>query len=380
MSEAVGPVRARPAASPAGGNESARSLPAAAGAHSGGGSSGISYQVLAAAINAQVALIYHTSVTLVQYPSQGDFPWYYENANQVFNNGTFGYISARVSPGDAAGLAKLSTPGGYPNAYAGLLSQIEYGLSSADAAAHDQDAVSEAAYGNAVLSQLKQATYQPSAANGGMLTVDPNTGAVSAGFQVGYGINTPLATISNGLQSGQPTVTVQVAAGNGTTATISYPGCQLVAVQPAAWQQATNTGWYDTDPITQAYSNGQQDVTGYRFVSPPSYNLGQLSSGGNFGRLVSLLISNAPVVTFAADTSAADPSAADTSAAFADGVSPDAVVGFYESLSLLNLGRSSAQELLALPDSAAAQTQPTVPQLQQSAYVVGACLDFISQD
>lgn len=365
MAEAVDPARSGPAASPAGGSSAACSLPSAAGDDGGN-----PYQVLAAAINAQIAMIYHTSVTLVQYPSQGNFLWYYENANQVFNNGTFGYVSARVSPGEAAGLAMLSGPGGYPNAYAQLLSQIEYGISAADTAAHSQSAITSAGYGNQVLSALRQATRQPTAANGGMLTVDPDTGAVSATCQVGYGVNTPLATISNGLQSGQPTVTVQVPAGNGSTATISYPGCQLVAVRQAAWQQATNTGWYYADPLAQAWRNGQQDVTGYRFVSQPSYNLGPLSSGGDFGRLVSLLISDTPTVTFSAPSSAA----------LVDVVTPDVVVGFYDSLSLLNLGQSASTESLALPSSAAVQSEPTVPQLQQSAYVVGACLDFISQD
>jgi hypothetical protein len=326
--------------------------------------------VLAAAINAQIELIYHTSVTLVQYPSQGNFLWYYENSNQIFNNGTFGYISARISPGDATGLAMLSVPGGYPNAYAQLLSQIEYGISAADLAAHDQNAAASASYGNQVLSKLKQATNQPSAVNGGMPTVDPYTGAVSTGCQVGYGINSPLATISNGLQSGQPTVTVQVPAGSGTVATISYPGCQLVAVQAAAWQQATDTGWYDPDPLSQAWHNGQQDVTGYRFLSQPSYNLGPLSSGGDFGRLVSLLISNPPTVVIGP---------ASSSAAFADVVSPDVVADFYQSLSLLNLDQPADTELLALPGAAAGQSVPTVPQLQQSAYVVGACLNFIAQ-
>ncbi len=370
MTEAVNPAwSAQPATGSAGGSASARSLPSAVAgvADAAPTDTGNSYQVLAAAINEQIELIYHTSVTLVQFPSQGNFLWYYQNPNQVFNNGTFGYISARVSPGEAAGLAKLSGPGSYPNAYAQLLSEMEYSISSADVAAHNQDAVAQAGYGNQVLSDLRQATYQPTAANGGMLTVDPVTGAVSTTCQVGYGINSALATIQNGLQSGQPTVTVQVPAGSATIATISYPGCQLVPVQATAWQQATNTGWYDTDPLTQAFHNGQQDVTGYRFVSEPSYQPGPISSGGDFGWLVSLLISNTPVVSF----SAAD------SISFAAVVTPSVVATFYDSLSLLNLNQATSQELLALPGPAAVDSGPTVPLLQQSAYVVGACLDFI---
>ena len=353
-------------AQPAGGNPDG-SLPLAAAAASGN-----QYQVLAAAINEQIQLIYHTTITLLQYPSQGNFLWYYENANQVFNNGTFGYLSARVSAGDVAGLAQLSGPGGYPNAYAQLLSQIEYGVSSADVAAHDQQAASQAGYGNQVLAELRQATNQPTAANGGMLTVDPDTGAVSSGCQVGYAVNTPLATIQNTLLWGQPTVTVQVPAGSGVTATISYPGCLLVALQPAAWQQAANIGWYDPDPLAEAFANGQQDVTGYRFTSPPSYLPGPLAAGGNFGRLVSLLISDQPVVSFGATNAATFQNSLDCDVV--SEVAPGVVSDFYDSLSLLNLAGSADTELLQV---SADQNSPTVPLLQQSAYVIGAALSFI---
>jgi len=361
MAGAADSMRSGPAGA-AGGNRDG-SLPLAA-APAGNNP----YQVLAAAINEQIQLIYHTTITLLQYPSQGDFLWFYENANQVFNNGTFGYLSARVSAGDAAGLAQLSGPGGYPNAYAQLLSQIEYAVSSADA--HDQQAASQADHGNQVLAQLRQATGQPTAANGGMLTVDPNTGAVSSGYQVGYAVNTPLATIQNSLQAGQPTVTVQVPAGSGMTATISYSGCLLVALQPAAWQEAANIGWYDPDPLAEAFGNGQQDVTGFRFTSPPSYQPGPLAAGGNFGRLVSLLISNQPVVSFATADTASFQNSLDTGAVsdFSD------FSDFYDSLSLLKLEPSADTELVAM---AAGQNGPTVPLLQQSAYVIGAGLSFV---
>lgn len=367
MSEPVGTAQA--AGSPAGGSESTRSLSAGTGENS--------YQILAAAINAQVELLYHTSVTLLQYPSQGNFLWYYENANQVFNNGTYGYVSARVSAGDEPGLAQLSGPGGFPNAYAQLLSQIRYLLSSTDQASHNQSATDQASYGNQLLSQLKQATYQPTALNGGMLTVDPDTGAISPGYQVGYGINSPLATIQAGLQSGQPIITVNVPAPNGATATISYPGCQMVAVQASAWQQATNTGWFYADPIADAYRNGTQDVTGYRFTTAPSYNPGPLSSGGDLGYLVSLLISNPPTVSLSM------PSAA----LLADTAPTEVVADFFDSLSLLNLGQAAdvhyygmtavtPTSLNMLSVAAPTTVSASVPLLQQSAYVVGACLDF----
>jgi hypothetical protein len=360
MNAAVDPARSGAAAGSTGGGRG--SLPSTTTEPQGAAPN--PYQVLAAAINAQLQLVYHLSVTLVQFPTQGNFLWYYENANQVFNNGTSGYLSARVSPGDAAGLAKLSGPGSYPNAYAQLLSQVEYGISSADQAAHNQNAINQAANGNALLGELRQATTVPTPANGGIQTVDPSTGQVSSGYQVGYGVNTALATISNGLQSGQPTITVQVPNGSTGTATISYSGCQLVPVQASAWQQATDTGWFDPDPLAQAAANGLQDVTGYRFISQPTYNLGPLEDGGNFGQLVTLLISNTPVVSFSSISAKAVTNAVTPAASAAD---------FYDSLSLLKLDQPATSEAFFVTDAV-----PTVPQLQQSAYVVGACFGFIA--
>ena len=260
----------------------------------------------------------------------------------------------------------MSGPGGYPNAYAQLLGQTQYVVSAADRAAGSQAAASQAYDGNQVLAALRQATSYPTEANGGMLTVDPVTGAVSTGYQVGYGVTTPLTTINNGLQSGQPVLKVQVPAGDGVTATITYPGCQMVPLPPAAWQQATGTGWYDPDPLAQAYRNDQQDVTGYRFTSGPAYNLGPLDSGGDFGRLVSLLISNPPVTTFSA-----------TGTSAANLLTPSVITDFYDSLRLLNLNQPAGQRPLTL---AVDGSIPTVPLLQQTAYVIGASLDFISQD
>jgi hypothetical protein len=335
------------------------------------------YEVLAAAINAQVSLRYHTTITLLQYPSQGDFPWYYENANQIFNNDTFGYISARVSPGDAPGLARLSEPGGFPNAYAQLLSQIGYSVSSADRAARAAAAADEVSRSNQLLSQLAEATERPSAASGGMLTVDPRTGAVSAGWQVGYAIKSSLAAIQNGLTSQEPAISVSVPAPGPDAAavTLRFTGCQMVAIQPAAWQQATRTGWFYPELIAEAFRNGQQDVTGYRFITAPACTPGPLQAGGDLGLLVGLLISNPPTVTVA------QPSVRRLRAA-----PPERVLeSFFDSLRLLDLGRTAIVSVPGVAPAApvtrgrakvGAVAGPSVPLLQQTAYVVGASLRF----
>lgn len=85
---------------------------------------------------AQLAVqTFNTTIVPIQYPQQGDFDWNYQNPNQVFNSGTFDYISANVRPStDFAGIAQLSSSGGFPNAYIQVVSGISYALSKADTA------------------------------------------------------------------------------------------------------------------------------------------------------------------------------------------------------------------------------------------------------
>jgi hypothetical protein len=404
------------------------------------------YLELDAAINRQIAPVYHTTITAIQAPSQGDFLWYYHNLNQVFNGGTFATISARVSPGDEPGLARLSPAGGFPNAYLEVLSCLAYRPSQADrwrlaearrsartlaegvvasfqrsagpitpsdlktaqaemgAAAvaspfdyvlsyalgyrwsgrqaqreppllHKQMAAArrledllpqmppsgqpvvdaarvylsvtakvaslqdEISLGDWTLTQLKNNTARPTEENGGMMTVDPSTGVIRPGLQVGYDIRMPLASIQAALEdvrhvlevhivvssdpgealhadlgSGAPLpvgsgvvlargdgadldLTRAPGAGRKSVVTIAYPGYVLVPMAPAAWQQATNVGWYYGDPIAQAYQNSFTHGSGYTFVSKPGYDLRPLAQGGDFGQLTHLLISNPPVVT-----------------------------------------------------------------------------------
>jgi hypothetical protein len=193
-----------------------------------------------------------------------------------------------------------------------------------------------------ILAQLVANTTQPSAANGGMQTVDPVTGVVSPNAnQVAYAINTSMASIQNDLKntgrvislsmttssSSDHTLSVSVqgeasisvgsllefsanASGSydmnktsGTSQTssveISYTGYSLVPIAPLAWQQATNVGWYYDDPIAQAIANGASDTTGYKFVASTGsqYNMSSFADGGNFGGLDYLLVSNMPTVT-----------------------------------------------------------------------------------
>ena len=164
-------------------------------------------------------------------------------------------------------------------------------------------------------------------------------------------------------------------AGNSSesSVTIEYPGYALVPVVPSSWQPDNNVGWYYPDPIAEAFSNGTQDVTGFRFVAPTGYNLQPLTNGGNFGMLTNLLISNYPNVTV---------SYKNARLATFSHTWPQSLRGYITLLEHLNLGSSShpyvgtyqpgsSNSELAL--TFLPQTVP-VPLLQQTAFVIGGSI------
>jgi hypothetical protein len=189
------------------------------------------------------------------------------------------------------------------------------------------------------LSQLKNNAMNPSVSNGGIQTFDPNSGSVLPGYNDGWGISDSIAAINNDLQNTGRTISIAMStsqssgnelnvnvqgqagfsigswlefsteasggydmsktAGTSTDCSVSitYAGYSMVPAAPAAWQQATNVGFYYADPISQAAVNQGQDVTGFKFLNNPPYQLGPVSSGGNFGLLTNLLISNYPTIS-----------------------------------------------------------------------------------
>jgi hypothetical protein len=104
------------------------------------------YSALQTAAEQALAGIFNQTIYPIQYPAQGDFLWNFQNGNQVFNQGTFDYISANVAPGTTGGTAQISASGGFPNAYIQLISKLAYALSNADL--------------NAVNAALRNATAQ----------------------------------------------------------------------------------------------------------------------------------------------------------------------------------------------------------------------------
>ncbi|HEY2295659.1 MAG TPA: hypothetical protein VGM86_33565 [Thermoanaerobaculia bacterium] len=391
-----------------------------------------------------IGSIYKTRITPIEFPAQGDFNWYWQNLNQIFNQGTFDFISARVSPGDIADTAQLSPAGGFPNAYIQVITALEYSLSSTESATLNkaisnasaqaqaiisryqgifgqitdaqmkvaQEALGEFAVANKqdyvigyilgyiwsgrkdeqkpaltytemanardlrkllpkmpasgvpvladvtvylnliapvnsledqlflggwIRNQLRTNTAAPTERNGGMKLVNPNTGGVSPDYQVAYTINAAISQLQNDLNSDRSfSLSMQVSQASGSSLRVSvdggagftvgsllrfslgtqfnydmttfqgtstdctveivYKGFTMAPIAASAWQQATSVGWFYGDPIAEAYRNQSKDVTGFKFVSTPPYNLGPLAAGGDFGMLTNLLISNIPTV------------------------------------------------------------------------------------
>lgn len=392
------------------------------------------YSELQKKANAAVQQQFKSILYPVQYPSQGDFMWNWQNSSQVFNDFTFQYINARISPGDIDNTIKLSSGGGFANAYVELLNAMQYSLSQADQAtltkaqsnasvqagtivadyqttfgtitdsqlqasgfttkpdyvigymlgsvwsgatpplsystmasarnlntllpkapiSADQVISDVTVYLNLMqpvnglqdqlqngawtLQQLKNNTMYPSKSNGGMQTFDPNTGAVNSQYDTGWNVPYSVSSINNDLQNIGRTISIGMTtsqsssdqievhvegqagfkvgswltfstqasgsydmsnvSGSSTNCSVSitYAGYSMVPAQPTAWKQATNIGFYFADPINQAVANTGRDVTGFKFLNNPPYNLNALANGGNFGLLTNLLISNYPTI------------------------------------------------------------------------------------
>jgi hypothetical protein len=159
--------------------------------------------------------------------------------------------------------------------------------------------------------------------------------------------------------------------------TITYAGYSIVPMEPAAWQQATNVGFYYPDVIAQAVANGSQDVTGFKFLNPSPYNLGSVASGGNFGVLTNLLIANYPTITITYQN--ADFSSFEQ--AWSEKVSGDLTLFGFIKLGSFAQGaygssyaQSSDNSTFTVSFSASPQVT-SVPQLQQTAYVIGGAVE-----
>jgi hypothetical protein len=184
---------------------------------------------------------------------------------------------------------------------------------------------------NAYLAKALAAAQTPTTANGG-LTLDTNA-VVPA-----YGVATPLANIINGLSNASQAVSlamtvaqtsssdfqvsVQGSGGftipfldflginvggsasyfsdsmatsaNQTTVNMNFPGVTLVSFGPSDFNMSTMQNWFFMQPILDAISNGNKNVSGYKFSPNPNVDF---SANGPFGYLMGAAISNYPTMT-----------------------------------------------------------------------------------
>jgi hypothetical protein len=266
-----------------------------------------------------------------------------------------------------------------------------------------------------LLQQLVTATELPSTGNGGMTTVDPNSGATAV--HVGYTVNTSVTAIENdlantgrtlsitldtsqsssstlqasmsgsgafdvdsgwfmGLASGGASENLYSFQGTGSSASVqlTFAGFTYVPVQPAQFQQDTVTGWFSTAVLAQAAQNFQQDATGYTFTGAPQWNLG---SGGNFGMITGAVIANFPTIT----VTYAQGNWSQFSQQFQQGSSWSTsflgipIANFSESTYTANAAASSSGGGFTLTFTPS-QEILTVPDLQKQAYVIGATLGY----
>lgn len=220
-----------------------------------------------------------------------------------------------------------------PSAAKSLLSTVQAYLQSIQQTLHLLDSIGN---GNFLLSLIKRNLFTPNDQNGGLLAVDSDGSTVTV---PGFEVSPDPATILNALnqvpvaplnvrmdatQSQVSSAHLNVAfnqqgnvlapanffqllqnngnkhtlfslPGTGNQASVQkiMPGQQVVSIRPMILNEAAEKGWYSNNPLSEAFQNGAKDVSGFFFQPPPGYDL---RSGGNFGLLGELLISQFPTV------------------------------------------------------------------------------------
>jgi len=273
--------------------------------------------------------------------------------------------------------------------------------------------------GSWTLARLKANTTQPASRNGGMPTVDPHTRRILPA-RVGYAVQRGVAAILNDLDDTERTFEVGLSIVPGTRSrfevrvdegapfevdeilsfaepladafglgalpgtgpiarmTLAFAGFALIPIEPSAWRQGDDWGWYSGDPIAEAWHHWTLGVrpTGFHFLSDPRPFLGD--DGRELGRITGLLISNHPTLTL--DFEQAD------SRAFQE-TWKEGACGNLALFGTLPLGRhplgshtcafrpGASNDAFSLIVSPSPQAL-SVPSLQQTAYVVGGTFDY----
>jgi hypothetical protein len=213
---------------------------------------------------------------------------------------------------------------------------LPYLSSYLDALGDGMHLENEIAMNRHYLATALTAAQNSDASNGGLPTDDGQ-------IQPAYAVSTPLADILNGLQSssaakismqitrtsesevtihmqGQTSFTMPIGdffdlsvdasasyfsdtiatSSNKVSIQMDFTGLTLVNYGPVTFDMPTERYWYWTKPIQDAISNGDQEVSGFKFS--PVRNKTDFSSNGPFGYLTGVAISNYPSITITVES------------------------------------------------------------------------------
>jgi len=211
-----------------------------------------------------------------------------------------------------------------------------------------------------------------------------NQFSVSINGQAGISFGGPFLSFSGGV-SGSFDLATASGAGSAIAITLTYKGFSNVPVAPAAWsgaQWGTNpnftAGWYYPTVIQEAYHNfllGANAPSGFTFVSSPPFTLANFPAG-NFTNLTNVLISNYPSVSVQYTNG--------NYTSFQKVIATQAQ-GSVKLFGFIPLGSASESTYSATRNAGSSNTNfsvsfapPTtagVPTYQQTAYVVGGCIN-----
>lgn len=184
------------------------------------------------------------------------------------------------------------------------------------------------------LNQLKENTQYPTETNGGIKTVNPNTGEIS-NYNVAYTVENSIKEFTNQLKVDQKEIKINILINHPKPVEVtiitsfqkkidtisyalkdsiskiglpygdiviekgaiktSYFGIAQANASPLPWDKETNIGWHSNKPIIEAIENEGTNNPGYHFSVKPPFNFGSFKDGGNFGYITNLLICDSVV-------------------------------------------------------------------------------------
>lgn len=111
------------------------------------------YETINAQAQQQLGNLLHGTITPIELGSQGDFPWFWQDAEGNFNANTFDYLSRRATPGQHGGVALGDS---FLDAYAESLQDLAWKLSADDQQLLNKTQLAATVQAGAVVSAYEQ--------------------------------------------------------------------------------------------------------------------------------------------------------------------------------------------------------------------------------